>query len=203
MNPVIEKVIDVASAEVGVREGYSNGHHDNRVKYAGQVPGLEWANGQPWCAVFVSWVALKAGVAELYPRTASCDVGGQWFKARGRWSEYPAVGAQVFYGTPSDLNHTGVVVGFDDTYITTVEGNTNDDGGREGDGVYRKVRRRRDSNVVGYGHPKFPPVAVVVPPSPTKVERARLLLRAALRRAKTAERREAIRKALRRIKGLR
>ena len=110
----------------------------------------------------------------------------------------------MFYGTPSDLNHTGVVIGFDATYITTIEGNTNDDGGREGDGVYRKVRRRRDSNVVGYGHPKFP---AALPPEPVPITRRSPRLgrcsASALAKAKTAERREAIRKALRRIKGLR
>lgn len=195
MNPVIKKVLDVAAAEVGYREGYSGGHWNNVEKYAGQVPGLEWANGQPWCAVFVSWVALKSGVTDLYPRTASCDVGGQWFKARGQWSEWPSVGAQVFYGTPSDLNHTGVVVAFDSDTITTIEGNTNDDGSREGDGVYRKVRLRRSSNVVGYGHPKFPPV---VAPTPTRVQRARALLEAALKRA-TGDRAKRIRRALRNL----
>jgi hypothetical protein len=105
---------------------------------------------------FVSWVAYKAGASDLYPRTASCDLGGAWFKTKGRWSEYPAIGAQVFYGLPRDLNHTGVVVAFDTDTITTVEGNTNDTGSREGDGVYLKKRLRRSANVIGYGYPNFP-----------------------------------------------
>ena len=78
-----------------------------------------------------------------------------WFKARKRWSEYPAIGAQVFYGTSRDLNHTGIVVGYDATYIETIEGNTNDDGSREGKAVMRKRRARRGTNVVGYGYPQF------------------------------------------------
>ena len=41
------------------------------------------------------------------------------------------MGAQVFYGSPKDLNHTGVVVSYDDTFIHTVEGNTNDTGARD------------------------------------------------------------------------
>jgi hypothetical protein len=162
VNPAIQKVIDTATAEVGYHEGRSGGHWNNQEKYAGQVPGLEWANGQPWCAVFVSWVALNAGVADLFPRTASCDVAAKWFRDRGQWSEFPSIGAQVFYGTAADLVHTGVVVDFDRDTITTVEGNTNDSGSREGDGVYRKVRQRRDGYVVGYGLPAYP----VVPPKP-------------------------------------
>lgn len=101
-------------------------------------------------------MALKAGAAHLYPRTASCDVAYAWFKARGQISEYPAVGAQVFFGTRADLVHTGLVVSYDADYVYTVEGNTNDNGSREGDGVYAKKRARRDAYLVGYGYPAFP-----------------------------------------------
>lgn len=201
MNPAIQKVIAVADAEVGYHEGFSNGHHDNLEKYAAQVPGLEWANGQPWCAVFVSWVALKAGVPAIFPRTASCDVAAQWFKDRGQWSDVPrGPGDQVFYGTLSDQTHTGVLIDFDASVIVTVEGNTNTSGSREGDGVYRKTRLRRDPFVVGYGHPAFPPVA---PVKITRVTQARALLERALARAKTPARAAAIRKALAKLAGLR
>lgn len=150
------RLLAIAADEVDYHEGKTGGVWNNRTKYAGEVPGLAWADGQPWCAVFVSWLAMAAGAAELFPRTASCDTAAAWFRERGQWSEYPAVGAQVFYGTPADLNHTGIVAAFDADTITTIEGNTNVNGSREGDGVYRKVRRRRDSYVVGYGYPKYP-----------------------------------------------
>lgn len=152
---IVDNVIRIAKGEVGYHEGRSNGSWNNHTKYAPAVPSLEWAQNQAWCATFVSWVALKAGVGELYPRTASCDVAREWFRSRGQYSEYPAIGAQVFYGTPADSNHTGIVIGFDAATITTVEGNTNDSGSREGDGVYVKVRGRTDSNVLGYGYPAF------------------------------------------------
>uniref|UniRef100_A0AAU7GWJ5 Endolysin n=1 Tax=Streptomyces phage Kamino TaxID=3158857 RepID=A0AAU7GWJ5_9CAUD len=151
-----QKVIDIASGEIGYHEGKdSSGHWNNKEKYAAQVPGLEWADYQAWCATFVSWVALKAGAASLYPRTASCLAGVAWFKKAGRFSEYPAVGAQVFYGSGGGT-HTGIVISYDADTITTVEGNTNDNGSAEGDGVYRKVRQRRSDFVYGYGYPDFP-----------------------------------------------
>lgn len=165
MSTPAKQVIATATKEVGYREGRSGGHWNNDQKYSDQVPGLEWSDKQAWCATFVSWVAMKAGAAELFPRTASCDTAGSWFKARKRWSEYPAIGAQVFYGTPADLNHTGLVIAFDADTITTIEGNTNDTGSREGDGVYRKVRRRRDANVVGYGYPAYPEGIVSADPA--------------------------------------
>lgn len=150
-----KKVIAAAKAEVGYREGKTNGRNNNRQKFSKNVPGLEWSDGQPWCATFVAWCARKAGAADLYPVTASCDVAGKWFKDRGRWSAYPAVGAQAFFGFPHDLNHTGIVYKFDANYIWTIEGNTNSNGSREGDGVYLKKRARRSANVIGYGYPRF------------------------------------------------
>jgi hypothetical protein len=147
MTKLVDNVIKVAKTQIGVHEGRSNGHWNNDQKYSNEVPGLAWSDFQPWCCTFVSWVAFKSGAGDLYPRTASCDVAGAWFKAKGRWSEYPAVGAQVFYGVPRDLNHTGIVIAFDADSITTVEGNTNLSGSREGDGVYLRKRLRRTANV--------------------------------------------------------
>ncbi|WP_031013285.1 CHAP domain-containing protein [Streptomyces sp. NRRL S-475] len=152
---LVDKIKAVAKGEVGTHEGRSGGHWNNDQKYSKEVPGLAWSNWQAWCATFVSWVAYKAGAETLYPRTASCAVGVAWFKNQGRFSEYPAVGAQVFYG-PGGGSHTGLVMDYDDDWIYTVEGNTNDSGSAEGDGVYTKKRARRSDWVYGYGYPKFP-----------------------------------------------
>ncbi|GAA0596398.1 hypothetical protein GCM10010394_27450 [Streptomyces crystallinus] len=148
-------VLLAAAGQVGVHEGRENGHWNNVQRYSREVPGLEWSQGQAWCATFVSWVAMRAGAAGLFPRTASCATAVAWFRQRGRFSEYPAVGAQVFYG-PGGSEHTGVVERYDDTTIHTIEGNTNVNGSAEGDGVYRRVRERRSARVYGYGYPDYP-----------------------------------------------
>ncbi|QUI30694.1 peptidoglycan-binding protein [Streptomyces alfalfae] len=148
------KVISIAKGEVGYHEGKSGGHWNNKQKYSGEVPGLEWSDYQAWCATFVSWVALKAGVSSLFPRTASCATGVSWFRKRGRFSAYPAIGAQVFYG-PGGGTHTGIVYAYDDNYIWTYEGNTNGNGSAEGDGTYAKKRPRKSAYVYGYGYPDY------------------------------------------------
>jgi peptidoglycan hydrolase-like protein with peptidoglycan-binding domain len=150
----VEKVLALAEGEVGYHEGFANGHWNNKEKYAGEVPGLAWADYQAWCATFVSWLAYKAGVSDLFPRTASCLTGVNWFKQRGRFSAYPAIGAQVFYGKNGGT-HTGIVYDYDADFIYTIEGNTNADGSAEGDGVYKKKRLRRSDNTYGYGYPKY------------------------------------------------
>jgi hypothetical protein len=151
-------IIRVAKSQVGTQETRTGGHWVNNSVYNrwyGKIPGYDQGGyGYPWCAVFVAWVAEKAGVSGLYPKTAGCATAVAWFKSRSRFSEYPAVGGQVFFG-PGGGTHTGLVYAYDATYIYTIEGNTNTSGSAEGDGVYLKKRARRDSYVYGYGYPSF------------------------------------------------
>lgn len=146
----ISRLVRIADSQVGYHEGRSGGHWNNIQKYSPAVPGLEWSQGQAWCCTFVSWCAMKAGLASLFPRTASCKEAMAWWKARNQFHEYPAIGAQVIYGNGE---HTGIVRDYDDTYIYVDEGNTNNNGSAEGDGVYLKKRLRRDPYVTGYGYP--------------------------------------------------
>lgn len=158
-------VIRIAKAEVGYHEGYSGGHWNNYQKYSPAVPGLEWSQNQAWCATFAAWCFQQAGMPKgSYPVTASCAVAAAWWKQQNRFSEYPAVGAQVFFG-PGGGSHTGIVYAYDTDYIYTCEGNTNASGGAEGDGVYLKKRARRDTYVYGYGYPAYPAGIVTADPT--------------------------------------
>ncbi|WP_328742913.1 CHAP domain-containing protein [Streptomyces caniferus] len=148
------KIIAIAKAEIGYHEGRSNGHWNNDQKYSKAVPGMAWSNYQAWCCTFVAWCAMLAGESNLYPRTASCLTAVSWFRQQKRFSQYPAVGAQIFFGSGGG-SHTGIVTDYDGTYVYTVEGNTNDSGSAEGDGVYAKKHARRDAHVYGYGYPRF------------------------------------------------
>jgi hypothetical protein len=152
--PQMPLVIAVAKSQVGVHEGYSEGGWNNFTRYAYEVPTLAWADGQSWCDTFVSWVAMRAGVANLFPRTADCSASITWWQAANRWSWYPAVGSQVMLG-PSGADHTGIVYAFDPVFIYTIEGNGNVNGTDEGDGVYLRKRKRSDVNVYGYGLPAY------------------------------------------------
>ncbi|MEU9404783.1 hypothetical protein AB0E08_03620 [Streptomyces sp. NPDC048281] len=153
-NPQMPQVIAVAKSQVGVREGYTEGGWTNIARYANEVPGLTWAQGMSWCATFTSWVAMRAGAASIFPRTADCATAITWFTNAGRWSWYPALGAQAFYGA-SGGEHTGIVIAYDATFIWAVEANTSDNGSTEGDGVYIRKRRRTDAIVYGYGMPAY------------------------------------------------
>ncbi|RNL66232.1 hypothetical protein EFK50_00990 [Nocardioides marmoriginsengisoli] len=164
-SPSAKKIIDLALGEVGYREGREDGTWTNEQKYSPAVPSLKWSQFQAWCATFISWLALKAGFGRLYPCTASTDTGARWFKARGQWSEYPAIGGQGFLGRNGDMFHTFLVIDFDDTWIWTVEGNTNTDGSPQGNGVYQLKRRRTLDTIEGYGLPQFPEGIVSADPA--------------------------------------
>lgn len=115
--------------------------------------GQIWA----WCAGFATFVVLQAAtqaavatVSAPIARTFDCDVLARTAKASGRFvvgvngkkPEGVAVG-DVFVvkgKTAGDWIHTGVIVDIADDHLTTIEGNTNDTGGREGYMVAKRFR---------------------------------------------------------------
>lgn len=159
-----DTLIAIEKSQVGYRENNGSSNHNNLQKYSNEVPGLEWSQNQAWCMTFQSWCLRKAGIAPLGPVTASTATGYQWYASRGRASFYPAVGALVFFG-PGAGSHVGMVWKYDANTIWTIEGNTNDNGSAEGDGVYSKTRQRRDTYVYGYGYPAFSEGIVTADPS--------------------------------------
>ena len=159
----IKSVIYLAQSQLSYHEGKTGGHWDNTQKYSEQLPGLKRSDGQPWCDVFANWVYWQAGI--VVPDgavSASCAASVAAYKKAGRFTEYPVVGAQVFYG-PGGGSHTGICIGWDLVHEIAIEGNTNTDGGPEGDGVYTKERERRSDYVFGYGIPYYPHDTALTP----------------------------------------
>ncbi|MER6380761.1 LysM peptidoglycan-binding domain-containing protein [Streptomyces sp. NPDC001127] len=103
-------------------------------------------------------------MADLFPRTASVWSAMGWFKQRSRWSDYPAIGAQVIYGT-SGSTHTGICYAYDSEWIYTVEGNTSTTNDANGNKVMKRQRLRRDSYVHGYGYPAYAEGVTTADPS--------------------------------------
>ncbi|MEU7149734.1 peptidoglycan-binding protein [Streptomyces sp. NPDC045456] len=153
-------LIRAARGEVGYREGYSGGHWNNDNKF-GRWYGM---NGVAWCAIFVSWAAAQSGNDGLIPRYAWCPAGVEWYRNRGRFTEYPTIGGPVFYGRGGGA-HTGICIAYTASTITCVEGNSSATGSAEGDGVHIVTRPRKSSYVYGYGIPAFPEGVVTADPA--------------------------------------
>lgn len=157
----VARLLEVLGPEVGYREGANN-----RNKYAA-IAGH--ANFQPWCATFICATAEMAGVTGV-PNSAYTPYQESQYKAKGRLHTTPIVGAQFFVYFPAmnRVGHTGWVVGVlpGGRSVYTIEGNSNDDGSREGVEVVRRVRpvlrTTGFSGIRSYGYPTF-----VRPPTST------------------------------------
>jgi hypothetical protein len=141
-------MITMASSQLGYSE---TGNNDTAF---GRWYGL---NNQPWCAIFISWAAAKSGCGKVIPKHAYTPAGAAWFKSRKQWGNKPRVGAIVYYDTSGlgRISHVGVVDKvFSDGSWTSIEGNTNSAGSREGR-VVRRQKRRTTGKLGGFGYPKY------------------------------------------------
>lgn len=130
-----QRIVRTARSQIGVTE--STGNNDgkmveNYLRYVSQP------KGKPWCAAFVSWVFGKCGFNA--PRTA-------WSPALFPKSKRKREATQGFvYGLydrkKARIAHCGIVVSQRSKWVIGVEGNTNQQGSAEGDGVYLKWRHR-------------------------------------------------------------
>lgn len=111
--------------------------------------GNEW----PWCAGFVSYVlaqsALAVGAEVPVVSTFSCDTlaasakeGGIFLPGTKARKDARLKGGSIFLSrrTSTDWTHTGIVLSAGDEVFETIEGNTNDEGSREGYEVCQRIR---------------------------------------------------------------
>lgn len=99
--------------------------------------------GDAWCASYVTF-CLDIAFRGKNPlaRSASCDVLLADARKKGWLTDKPEAG-DVFLvmKDANDAIHTGFVTAVGKTSVKTVEGNTNNDGSREGWGVCARERR--------------------------------------------------------------
>lgn len=109
---------------------------------------------KPWCAMFVSWCANKAGIdTSVIPKHASCDKGVTWFKNKSKFktrvSGYtPKAGDIIYFGSASDATHVGIVEKVSNKRVHTIEGNTSDC-------VARRDYSLTSTDIYGYGIPNY------------------------------------------------
>lgn len=143
-NELFQKVQAVYTSQLGVRE--ATGRNDGRAVEM-YLYSVGIAKGNPWCAAFVKWSFDRAGVKTnitAWSPTAFNRTNPVLFQ--NRFTQQPRAGDVFVLWFPKlkRIAHTGF---FDrqinNSVFETVEGNTNEAGSREGDGVYRKKRSYR------------------------------------------------------------
>ena len=105
--------------------------------------GTPWA----WCAGFACFCLKKAGdtLGTQIPIKASfsCDELAASAKQHGLFVDHIKAGPGSFFlvrKSPTDWTHTGIIVSTAGETFRTIEGNTNDDGSREGYEVCARTR---------------------------------------------------------------
>jgi hypothetical protein len=102
------------------------------------------AKGDAWCASFVYFVGrVLNGLGSKWPlpRTASCDELLEFARRKNVLRREPQPGLLgLVMRAEHDAIHVYFVTGLTGATHTTIEGNTNPDGGREGYGVFERER---------------------------------------------------------------
>lgn len=138
-----EAAIQIAETQLAVRERTGKNDGEEVESYLKAV-GL--GKGYAWCAAFVYWCYEKAAAALGVPNPLVKTGGvlkhlqltkGTKVKAN---KLTPQRGDIFFMNFGNGSGHEGMVTKVVGNKVFTIEGNTNDGGSREGDGVYNRSR---------------------------------------------------------------
>lgn len=166
-----DKIIEYVLSQVGTAEDPLG---SNKQKYGAYLDTIPWylykdgdkewihkVNGHDWCtqlhdASHVTVEGIDKARERLY-RPVYNNMGAvvkytySYYKSNGAVGDTPRKGCSIFFQNSKGLSHIGIVVDFDDTTVTTVEGNT----GKNGWYVAKKIYKRNDSYIYGYGYPDY------------------------------------------------
>lgn len=138
---VCDSVQKIYISQIGVRE--LTGHNDGK-QVEMYLASVGLSKGYPYCAAGVHWALNKAGVKNTINGSATTSFNIKspvWYQRRMIETPHSADVVSFFYPSMGRIAHTG----FYDREINSsiyesVEFNTNDDGSRDGIGVFRKKR---------------------------------------------------------------
>lgn len=171
-----DKVIAIAMREIGYLEKASDKDLYNKTANAGSANYTKYGKEMhalypsvmdypaAWCDAFVDWCFYTAfGVCN-----AKGLLGGDFddytpnsanlYKKKDAWyNSDPQPGDQIFFKNETRICHTGLVIGVENGYVMTVEGNTSN--GSEvianGGAVCAKKYKLSNSRIAGYGRPAY------------------------------------------------
>ena len=143
-NNVRQKVVETYLSQIGINEATGNNDGPEVEMYLRVV---KQQPGAPWCAAFVSWTYTVNGVVN--PKSAWSPsyfpVNRVIYTRDGATIAIPMPGDVfgIYYASKGRIAHVGFIHEWSSRIVITVEGNTNDEGSREGTMVARKRRATR------------------------------------------------------------
>lgn len=143
-NNIRLKVQDTYTSQIGVRE--LTGNNDGKLVEI-YLKYCNLSKGNPWCAAFVCWTLGQNQIQN--PRSGFCP--NLFLKNNTVWKRDRKINRTplcsdvfgLYFPEKKRIAHVGFIEKWTTQTVTTVEGNTNQVGSREGDGVYRKIRLTR------------------------------------------------------------
>lgn len=171
------KLSDIAKQYIGKTEKPNNSGF-NDAKLEAKMKEVGWATGQAWCAYFaelcvIEWATAnkRSDIVKVAKQifsgssTATFKNADLYAKANPngvvKISKTPLANSVAIYRYGNGWQgHTAICTGADVTKdgfpVVNIEGNTNDQGGREGYIVARKIRKHKAPysakglNIIGY-----------------------------------------------------
>jgi hypothetical protein len=145
-----QKALEIAITQLGVEEKPHGSNAGPEVEMYLKSIGL--GKGYSWCMALMYWCMQQAADA-LGRQNPMFKTGGvlmQWQKRKTLFGKYssPQPGDIFIMDYGKGQGHTGIVERVEDGVVHTIEGNTNDEGSREGYEVCRRTRQR--SKILGY-----------------------------------------------------
>jgi hypothetical protein len=143
-NNIRLKVKCTYNSQIGIRE--LTGNNDGKSVEA-YLTYCNLSKGNPWCAAFVCWTLGQNQIQN--PRSGFCP--NLFLKKHIVWKRDRKINRTplysdvfgLYFAEKKRIAHVGFIEKWTAQTVTTVEGNTNEAGSREGDGVYRKIRLTR------------------------------------------------------------
>lgn len=152
--------------EIGNNEGFSDETFQSYMEDVG------WDKGQAWCSYATELIWKLAyvhqqNIVKILDSTFSGSAVQSYksFKKGNIFtvSKEPVEGALVYWqtyrdGKPHWTGHAGIVIDFDGEDFETIEGNTNKEGSRDGNGIWERVRGydfevNNGLRLLGFVHP--------------------------------------------------
>lgn len=150
-------LIEVAEVYIGTKEG--SAEHKEILKIYNRIDplprGYKPSTSDPWCAIFVSAMAVLANCTDIIPCECSCTLMRNKAKELGIWIPYsrtyiPQSGHLILWdwnATKYDgPDHIGIVVEANDNKICVIDGNW---------GNQVNLRNVSYSQIHGYIAPKY------------------------------------------------
>jgi hypothetical protein len=174
MNTINELIVNAAGQYIGQAEIPGNKGWEDE-KFQEKMESIGWMYGWAWCSVFFELIwseaYYKAGhstIVSLLGKLCSASVMRTYYNFIKddlfQVSRTPVVGSGIVYqryknwkGT--NFGHIGIVKSLEGGAVTTIEGNTNAEGHREGEEVAEKHRllnfNKKENGLVlrGFIHP--------------------------------------------------